>query len=235
MRKPWKLATTIATLPVLGACGGDGGPRDVVETDLLLERMTEAREAAAFRNTLREMPIPEPWRQYPGNWALRQEASEGLRDQAFREMLQMPPEEFRAFHLRNGWKERWPELWGPDIPGPVRLAGPPSAPDRARLRAVFDRMLAAIDEDGLWEYIFGTRAEAEKWYADEIERMERHLAEYIEEHARRWPNAESMWRPGQPGNPGGAAWVPEWVVGTTPIPVPSRRQERPSDPPTPRK
>ena len=29
MRKPWKLATTIATLPVLGACGGDGGPQDV--------------------------------------------------------------------------------------------------------------------------------------------------------------------------------------------------------------
>lgn len=189
---------------LIGCAEEPGGLSVDGPADLVLLSAQEARDAAAFRATLQKPYDPAA----QASWI---EAREGLRNLAFKEMLRMPPDEFRAFHLRNGWKERWPELWGPKR-GPIGFAHPPAAMDWAEKKPILEAMLAAYDdEEILMRRMFGTPAEAEKWVENSFERGRRYLAEYIEEHARLWPNAESMWRPGRRGDPGGLAWTPQWL------------------------
>ena len=117
-----------------------------------------------------------------------------LRTAAFQEMHRMPPDEFRRFHMRNAWEARWPELWGPEgfYQNRIRgIPGPPAAPTperNAHLRALADSLLA--------HGAFGTgpnaEAEAREFVRDIIRRAEEGLAEYIDQHARRWP--ESAWK-----------------------------------------
>lgn len=110
--------------------------------------------------------------------AMRMEAE---RAEAISGMHRMPPEEFRAFMLRNGWMERWPDLWGPDAEVLV-ITGltPPPAPVgwvRERTEALHDSLVAMG---------FHTRSKADSALEKLFANMEETLAGYIEDHARRW-------------------------------------------------
>ena len=104
-----------------------------------------------------------------------------LREAAMDEMRRMPPEEYGPFMRRNGWKERWPELWGQNgvFRGPGLFQPPEAVTPEVleRLRDMADRAV----EVGVW-----TGSEADAHVERLIDRRERTMSEHIEKHAREW-------------------------------------------------
>ena len=135
------------------------------------------------------------------------------RKAAMSEMDRMPPDEFGPFMRRNGWKEKWPDLWGAN--GIFRMSVSLRPPEvmTPEQHARLDRMLETFVADGvrwsirgpgviagrkptLYESITAagaemgdgvvSRSEADEFKRRVVEIYDRRVSDYIEAHARRW-------------------------------------------------
>ena len=136
------------------------------------------------------------------------------RQAAFREMLSLPPDEYRAFMKRNEWKRRWPEMWGPEplrenafrVQAAVKTAPYPfpDAEEMAVLQAFHERDPQATEE-ALGMMMGRSRASLR----DFKEWMLSRWTEQVEEHARRWDSEASASAAPPPEVARGWRW-PAW-------------------------
>ena len=106
---------------------------------------------------------------------------------AYTEMRSLPPKEFRAFMMRNEWRDRWPEMWGPASsrdPEFLNVSTPYAYPD-ARAMAPF-RELHAQDPEAAEEAMGLTVGRPRATLAEFREAVLAGWEQRIEEHARLW-------------------------------------------------